>query len=77
MKTKVYLIDVSQLLPEEKGILRKRLSDWCFMVNDRYESNTWAAFLAFWDHDEDFKSVMKIPPECTVTDVTGWDLTKL
>ena len=77
MSVKAYLVNVSELSAGEKRKLRERLSEWSFMVEERYgDSGEWIAFLVFWDRDEDFTDALNLPSGCAVTDVTNRDLTK-
>lgn len=78
---RVYRIDVSLLIPEQKQEVDNKLRAVSFMVLHRMSK---AGYLIALDAIEErhgdfeeldrFKSALGLPDQCTVMDVTGWNL---
>ncbi len=62
---KRYIVDVRNLMPEEKGAVRKQLEGWAFMVINQYRGDfELIAFEVIWDRPEDFLSSRFCPSNC-------------
>lgn len=78
---RVYRIDVSLLSPEQKQEVDNKLRPVSFMVLHRMSpTGLLIALDAIEERQDDFeepdsfKSILGLPEQCTVIDVTGWNL---
>ena len=77
----VYRVDISRLSIEQKREVDAKLRAISFMVLDRMDSTGLLVALdAIEDKARDFKSpddfkvALHLPDECSIIDVTGWNL---
>ena len=78
---RVYRVDVSRLSPEQKQETDTKLRTVSFMVLNRMSPDGLLIALdaieerqGDFTSADDFKSALRLPEQCEVIDITGWNL---